>query len=81
MRSWNGWGEEGRDDTLNEGAQAFLLQTVGPATPMRDASLSQALAAVPDSRVGAGSFDTNPELRLRHVEVARGEVHVHQLTQ
>jgi alkyldihydroxyacetonephosphate synthase len=70
MRSWNGWGEEGRDDALNEGAQAFLLQTVGPATPTRDASLSEVLAAVPESRVAAGRFDTGPELRLRH---ARGQ--------
>ena len=25
MRSWNGWGEEGRVDALNENAHAFLL--------------------------------------------------------
>ena len=44
MRAWNGWGEEGREDVLNEGAQAFLLQALGPATPTRDATLADALA-------------------------------------
>lgn len=71
MRLWNGWGEEGREDTLAESAQAFLLQVVGPATPTRDASLADALAAAPASRLPAGTlFDTAPELRLRR---ARGQ--------
>ncbi len=71
MRSWNGWGEEGRDDTLAESAQAFLLQVVGPATPTRDATLAEVLAAAPASRLPAGTvFDSGPELRLRR---ARGQ--------
>jgi alkyldihydroxyacetonephosphate synthase len=71
MRSWNGWGEEGHDDTLNDSARAFLLQAVGPAQPTRDASLSEALAAAPAARIASGGlFDTGPELRLRH---ARGQ--------
>ncbi|MFI4978928.1 MAG: FAD-binding oxidoreductase, partial [Nevskiales bacterium] len=71
MRSWNGWGEEGRDDTLTESAQAFLLQTVGAATPTRDATLADALAAAPASRLPANTlFETAPELRLRR---ARGQ--------
>ncbi len=70
MRSWNGWGEEGRDDALNDSARAFLQQTVGPATPTRDASLAEALAAAAPTRVGGGLFDTAPEMRLRH---ARGQ--------
>jgi alkyldihydroxyacetonephosphate synthase len=70
MRSWNGWGEEGRDDALNDSARAFLLQAVGPATPTRDAALSEVLAAVASPRIGAALFDTGPELRLRH---ARGQ--------
>ncbi len=71
MRSWNGWGDEGRQDVLSEAAQAFLREAVGPATPPRDASLSQVLGAVPASRLPAGSsFQADPELRLRH---ARGQ--------
>ncbi len=71
MRAWNGWGEEGREDVLNEGAQAFLLQALGPATPTRDATLADALAAAPASRLPAGApFDTTAELRLRR---ARGQ--------
>ena len=71
MRSWNGWGEEGREDSLGEAAQAFLLQVLGPATPSRDATLTEALAAAPASRLPAGApFDSSPELRLRR---ARGQ--------
>jgi alkyldihydroxyacetonephosphate synthase len=71
MRSWNGWGEEGRSDALNESARAFLLQALGPGTPTRDAAIGEVLAAVSSSRLPAGSgFDTSPELRLRR---ARGQ--------
>jgi len=71
MRSWNGWGEEGREDTLGENARAFLLQVLGPATPSRDAALAEVLAAATASRLPATApFDTAPELRLRH---ARGQ--------
>ncbi len=71
MRSWNGWGEEGHEDALGEAARAFLLQMLGPGTPSRDATLADALATVPASRLPAGTlFDTGPELRLRR---ARGQ--------
>ena len=70
MRSWNGWGEEGREDELNDSARAFLLHAVGPATPTRDATLAEALAAAAPSRLDSGLFDTTPEMRLRH---ARGQ--------
>jgi alkyldihydroxyacetonephosphate synthase len=67
MRSWNGWGEEGREDRLDDGARAFLLQAVGAGVPTPDVTLQQALAAVPAARLPAGApFDTTPELRLRH---------------
>ena len=67
MRSWNGWGDEGRQDSLSEAALAFLREAVGPATPPRDASLAQMLNAVPASRLTpVGVFATDAELRLRH---------------
>jgi len=72
MRLWNGWGEEGGETTvLGESARAFLLQAIGPATPTRDATLAEALASAPVSRLPASTpFDTDPALRLRH---ARGQ--------
>jgi alkyldihydroxyacetonephosphate synthase len=71
MRSWNGWGEEGRVDALNDSARAFLLNAVGPAVPTRDATLTEALAAAAaPPRVQGALFDASPELRLRH---ARGQ--------
>jgi alkyldihydroxyacetonephosphate synthase len=71
MRSWNGWGEEGREDLLAESARAFLLQALGPGTPVRDATLAEVLTAAPASRLPAAApFDTAAELRLRR---ARGQ--------
>lgn len=71
MRRWNGWGEDVRDDGLSAAAQAFLLAQLGPGQPGPDISLSQGLAAVPDSRLaGMAGVDTGAETRLRH---ARGQ--------
>jgi alkyldihydroxyacetonephosphate synthase len=70
MRAWNGWGEEGRADALNENALAFLQQTVGPGMPMRDATLAEVVVLAPPPRVQGALFDASPEIRLRH---ARGQ--------
>lgn len=70
MRRWNGWGDERTHYDLKSGALDFLRQRIGPGAAPRDATLEQALAQVPESRLkGEPLFDTDPELRLRH---ARG---------
>lgn len=71
MRRWNGWGDTERDFPLAPEAQAYLLAALGPGQALPDASLEQALALVPESRLPAHpGVDRSPETRLRH---ARGQ--------
>lgn len=67
MRRWNGWGDEGVLLEAPESAVVFIEGKVGPGRPPADASLEQALAAMPASRLGAPAFvDQSPLARLRH---------------
>lgn len=70
MRRWNGWGEQGIDYPLTPDARAFLAEQLGPAEAPQDASLEQALAAVPESRLAIAGAQTDPMTRLLH---ARGQ--------
>lgn len=67
VKKWNGWGEDQKAAVLGEAARAFLAGTVGHGQPPSDASLDQALARVPQSRLPATPvFATDAEVRLRH---------------
>ncbi|QKK01206.1 MAG: FAD-binding oxidoreductase [Pseudomonadota bacterium] len=69
MRRWNGWGDSARDMTLPDSAGALLSELLGPASPLPDASLDEALSRVPASRlesVDHSLVETAPEIRLRH---------------
>ncbi len=67
MRRWNGWGDDAIEFTLNPDALAFLAQRIGAGTPVADATLEQAIAGIPDSRLPVHPLvDTNAETRLRN---------------
>lgn len=51
MRRWNGWGDDTLSVPLPAGALEWLAARAGAASPVPDASLAQALAAVPPSRL------------------------------
>lgn len=71
MRRWNGWGDESEHFALGADALDFLRTRIGEGRPPRDATLAQALEAVPASRLAPSArFDTDARLRLQH---ARGQ--------
>ncbi|MAT93709.1 MAG: FAD-binding oxidoreductase [Halioglobus sp.] len=73
MKRWNGWGDDENDldFTLSAGALAFLQGLLGESTALPDASLEEALARVPDSRLAPHSlYSVDAQERLRH---ARGQ--------
>jgi alkyldihydroxyacetonephosphate synthase len=74
MRRWNGWGDETEQAHVGRGARRFLDARLGTATPPRDATLAEVVAAVPPSRLdlppGDPGLDADPERRVR---VARGQ--------
>lgn len=71
MRRWNGWGDEAEDHPLTDDARRFLEARVGPGQPRPDATLDEALARIPASRLPATSaFGTDARERLLH---ARGQ--------
>ncbi|MCV6587293.1 MAG: FAD-binding oxidoreductase [Marinibacterium sp.] len=73
MKRWNSWGHEDRPETeaLPDAAQTMLAEGVGPSAPLRDATLDEAVAAVPASRLPDHPLiRTDAETRLRH---ARGQ--------
>ncbi|MBL8937154.1 MAG: FAD-binding protein, partial [Archangium sp.] len=71
MRRWNGWGDDSHTYAVPQRAQTALAEWVGAPVPPSDASLEQALKAVPPSRLPSASFlSFTPEDRLRH---ARGQ--------
>jgi alkyldihydroxyacetonephosphate synthase len=71
MRRWNGWGDESITDELPAGGAAAIERVVGPATPPRDATLADVLAAVPASRLPRHRLVVDgAEVRVRH---ARGQ--------
>jgi len=71
VRRWNGWGDEAEHNRLSEDALAFLVERVGGGRAPRDATLDEALAQLPPSRLQPTSaFNTDARLRLGH---ARGQ--------
>lgn len=71
MRRWNGWGDDTIPYPLPANAPAFLDEWVGRGTPPRDATLAEAMAGMPPSRLPAHPLvRTEPSDRLRH---ARGQ--------
>lgn len=71
MRRWNGWGDETASAALPRKAAENLATWVGPATPPRDATREEALAAVPASRLAPeAGLTVDPWERLLH---ARGQ--------
>jgi alkyldihydroxyacetonephosphate synthase len=71
MRRWNGWGDTKTSYPLPESAARYLATLIGEGSPIPDATLEQALAAVPSSRLAAHSLVQVDALeRLLH---ARGQ--------
>ncbi|MBT7376292.1 MAG: FAD-binding oxidoreductase [Porticoccaceae bacterium] len=73
MRRWNGWGNENSELTmeLNKGLKMLLGALVGPSHSLPEASLSEVIAKVPESRLQAHPLiSLDPEIRVRH---ARGQ--------
>ena len=71
MRRWNGWGDDATSYALPESAARYLAALIGDGSPTPDASLEQALASVPASRLPAHPLvQTEPHERLLH---ARGQ--------
>ena len=73
MRLWNGWGNEDSDLTmeLSDGLRALLEALVGPGTALSQATLSEVIALVPNTRLDDHPLiKTDPETRVRH---ARGQ--------
>lgn len=74
MRRWNGWGDDTIDYPLSPRALAFLQESVGRASPPRDATPEAVLTTMPASRLPAGPGGEMIRMetgdRLRH---ARGQ--------
>ncbi len=67
MRRWNGWGDEVVTHPLPSSAARFLENVLGRGTPPHDAALSDALRAVPRSRLPLHPLvTTDAEARVRH---------------
>lgn len=69
MKRWNGWGDEENDldFALSDSSRAFIEERIGRSTPLKDATLADAMAKVPESRAPEHRLiDTDPEVRLRH---------------
>jgi alkyldihydroxyacetonephosphate synthase len=71
MKRWNGWGDEATTYPLPESAALYLANLVGAPPHLEDATLAQALQAVPPSPLSLHPLiSIDPEERLRH---ARGQ--------
>lgn len=71
MRRWNGWGDDSNNFPLKKSAHEFLVEKLGEATPLPDATLEDVLAKVPATRLPEHPLiNTGNEERLRH---ARGQ--------
>lgn len=67
MKRWNGWGDDSIELVVQPEALQFLAQRIGAGTPMPDATLAQACANIPASRLPAHPLvDTSVETRLRN---------------
>ena len=72
MRRWNGWGDEATVVELPAHGAAFLESLVGSGQRLKDATLEQVLAQVPESRLSLRHplISVDAEVRVRH---ARGQ--------
>ena len=72
MRRWNGWGDEATVVELPAHGAAFLENLVGTGQRLKDATLEQVLAQVPESRLSLRHplISVDAEVRVRH---ARGQ--------
>ncbi|MCP5160143.1 MAG: FAD-binding oxidoreductase [Hahellaceae bacterium] len=71
MRRWNGWGDEANQMHLPANGDRFLIERIGDASPLPNATLDTVLAQVPQSRLVAHPLIvTAAEDRVRH---ARGQ--------
>jgi len=69
MKRWNGWGDDKNnlDFELSASSLKFIEQRVGKSTPLKDATLEEAVNKVPKSRSPKHRLiSTNAEERLRH---------------
>ncbi|ROS05364.1 alkyldihydroxyacetonephosphate synthase [Sinobacterium caligoides] len=70
-RPWNGWGDKDKSLALSADGIAYIKRQVGTAPPLANATLEQALASVPESKLAPNPlYSLDRELRLRH---ARGQ--------
>jgi alkyldihydroxyacetonephosphate synthase len=71
MKRWNGWGDDSVVYPIPTSARRFIESLIGSGQPPYDASLSEALARVPDSHLPDHPLvTTDPLPRLQH---ARGQ--------
>ena len=67
MKRWNGWGDDAIELVLPAEALQFLEQRIGAGVPSVAATLEQACAAIPASRLPAHALvDTRAETRMRN---------------
>ena len=69
MKRWNGWGDEKNNFNfeLTKSSQNYIEAIIGQSTPLTDATLTEAVAKVPNSRAPLHRLiNTDPEVRLRH---------------
>lgn len=67
MRRWNGWGDDTISFGLGPDALGFLRERIGDGRPVPDATLEQACAAVPPSRLaGHAGLQVDAPTRVRH---------------
>jgi len=67
MKRWNGWGDDAVELVLPGEALQFLEQRIRAGVPSVDATLAQACAGIPPSRLPAHPLiDTRPETRMRN---------------
>jgi len=67
MKRWNGWGDDAVELDLPAEAMQFLQQRLGAGVAPVDATLAQACAGIPASRLPPHWLvDTTPETRLRN---------------
>ena len=67
MRRWNGWGDDTISFPLPGNALRFLVEKIGEAKPLPDATLEDVLRQVPKSRLPDNPLVTkSAEERVRH---------------
>lgn len=71
MKRWNGWGDDTTDFPLPPKALPMLAEWAADGRPPQDATLTDIVTAVPESRLPAHRLvQTDAETRIRH---ARGQ--------